>query len=1176
MNRKFIIKSLVIICTVLIGTVVFFVISPEASAHPTQYAEWSGTNPASAGGLQTVPDGFGLTAIAYGSDDDRCSVFIRTAPVDSNGLVDFTAVSFYQTTICPSGGGDDGNPGPRVEPIPDHYTTGWTWGAATGGGHSGDSSFPPDECYYQEYAPLNDINNRTGWGAAFDGTCNERGYLPGWIRGKITAPLGQVIVAVGISLANDANVSMVGMNTSHIPSIGTISADPNPIQVCSPDTTGVTTLSGFANVGWEIRLNSPTIGQLFASGVSGNYTVTSGDQVTDGMTFYLLEGGTSNVLDSIMVTHTAAGCPTLSVSLSANPSFGTAPLNGVDLTADVEGSAVGDIRYRFDCTNDGTYEHDVTNALEPYTAIDLCNYPSAGIYTVHALVDRQGVSTEATTTVNVSSVLPKTITADLVANDESDDDVTITAGGNVRYSWTSSANATSGSSTLTISPTSPDPCGNTNSNNWTITGTGGNIPPTPTCATAGGFTYTITYNVTGPGGSASDTVIVRLVAAPVPTPVPLTLTCSPSTGISMPGGKVTFTASGGQAPYFWSVGPPFNYSDWQAPFLTLQVPVGGEGQQWIINLKDNVGVKTNCILQGGQKTVNLGNIIMQAFPNPVNSGQTETVAYQLIGSETPSECKMGSVGLVTGLPNPNWNGSKFGAFAWSENKSFALAETTGFSVACFPPTGSTGSNVFGNITVTVIPANFKVFISPPSLAPQKGDTAIFKVWLDCSNFPDWVFNNYTLTYKLNGLVSGASQQTFPSLTCGNNSSANAVSVPVSTAGVPDSELGKTYQVSAQAKSPVDNAVAYSLNNTDFRFTNLTVLDGGPTSFSISVSASCIPSGGNFNMPASFFDNSVIEDGFHVWTSYQGMPSGGPSLDYGGRTYTLLSSLPANGFQDITPGHWNEIDEWVPPVDNGWVNSTSSDTGPVNFNIFNPAAVGKSAYYVVTFYKGSNESTPSNVYGPVLQQACSSPPSASSVTVTESDYCVSGPGATVSWVYSDPEGQPQSAFQVQVDDLASFNSPEFDSNKVSSGGTSYFANNLPFDKTLKARVRVWDSQNSVSNWSVSSSWKTPKHAYPKVNFSWSPLQPAVNQSVQFTDTTQFFDAGGVGQRAWSWLFKAPAPTPSSTLQNPAYTYTTTGTYNITETVTDKDGYVCALTKPIGIEKPIPVWEEVSPK
>ncbi|MBI2063459.1 MAG: PKD domain-containing protein [Candidatus Yanofskybacteria bacterium] len=207
-----------------------------------------------------------------------------------------------------------------------------------------------------------------------------------------------------------------------------------------------------------------------------------------------------------------------------------------------------------------------------------------------------------------------------------------------------------------------------------------------------------------------------------------------------------------------------------------------------------------------------------------------------------------------------------------------------------------------------------------------------------------------------------------------------------------------------------------------------------------------------------------------------------------------------------------------------------------------------------------------------------PPSASSVTVTQPDYCVSGPAATVNWSYSDPDGDPQTAFQVQVDDTgSSWNPPlTIDSGKVLGSGTSYFTGNgIPpwvWNVTYKARVRVWDSNDVVSNWSESDTWRTPRHAYPIVDFSWSPLQPAANQSVQFTDQTQFFDGGG-GDRDWDWLF---GDGNSSNNENPSHTYSDSGIFNVTSTVTDDDGFTCALTKPIGIERPIPTWKEVSPK
>ena len=65
-----------------------------------------------------------------------------------------------------------------------------------------------------------------------------------------------------------------------------------------------------------------------------------------------------------------------------------------------------------------------------------------------------------------------------------------------------------------------------------------------------------------------------------------------------------------------------------------------------------------------------------------------------------------------------------------------------------------------------------------------------------------------------------------------------------------------------------------------------------------------------------------------------------------------------------------------------------------------------------------------------------PPSATNLKITQPDYCLSGPAAIFSWNFTDPDGDTQSAYQVQVDDNSNFSSPEDDSGKVQSSHNSY--------------------------------------------------------------------------------------------------------------------------------------------
>ena len=94
-----------------------------------------------------------------------------------------------------------------------------------------------------------------------------------------------------------------------------ITADPNPIQVCDGSGLGVTKLS-WTSVGpavVEMHVNSPN-GDLFAR-TGANGTATTAKWVTNGMIFYLQDvtGEKSltpaNTLATFTAKVTSAGCP---------------------------------------------------------------------------------------------------------------------------------------------------------------------------------------------------------------------------------------------------------------------------------------------------------------------------------------------------------------------------------------------------------------------------------------------------------------------------------------------------------------------------------------------------------------------------------------------------------------------------------------------------------------------------------------------------------------------------------------------------------------------------------------------------------------------------------------------------------------------------------------------------
>jgi PKD repeat protein len=198
-----------------------------------------------------------------------------------------------------------------------------------------------------------------------------------------------------------------------------------------------------------------------------------------------------------------------------------------------------------------------------------------------------------------------------------------------------------------------------------------------------------------------------------------------------------------------------------------------------------------------------------------------------------------------------------------------------------------------------------------------------------------------------------------------------------------------------------------------------------------------------------------------------------------------------------------------------------------------------------------------------------------VSQTSPNYCISGPGATINWIYSDPQGSPQGAYQVQVTNNGSFNSPSYDSGQINSSAQSFAlpTSTLQFNNTYQARVRVWNSMGGVSGWSGSTgSWTTPPYAYPQTVFAWSPNRPGQNATVQFTDQTTFGGGNPLG-RSWSWTFGDGG---TATIQNPTHKFTNIAAYTVTETATDAANQSCSATRTINVQKPVPVIKEVAPK
>lgn len=178
--------------------------------------------------------------------------------------------------------------------------------------------------------------------------------------------------------------------------------------------------------------------------ISGSFLVGN---LTSSKNFALTCSGSGGSA-SDNVTVNVSSQPSLAVSLEAIPPAGASPLNNVDLRALVSGAATGEVRYQFDCQNDGSWEKDITVSQQPsspYIAQNLCAYSSPGTYTARVKTTRQRLVAENTTLITVnqySSNIRPTVDAGLDRQVYEGETVTLQGsgsdpdGGSVSYSWT--------------------------------------------------------------------------------------------------------------------------------------------------------------------------------------------------------------------------------------------------------------------------------------------------------------------------------------------------------------------------------------------------------------------------------------------------------------------------------------------------------------------------------------------------------------------------------------------------------------------------------------------------------------------------------------------------------------------------------------------------------------------
>jgi len=149
-------------------------------------------------------------------------------------------------------------------------------------------------------------------------------------------------------------------------------------------------------------------------------------------------------------------------------------------------------------------------------------------------------------------------------------------------------------------------------------------------------------------------------------------------------------------------------------------------------------------------------------------------------------------------------------------------------------------------------------------------------------------------------------------------------------------------------------------------------------------------------------------------------------------------------------------------------------------------------------------------------------------------------------------------------------------------TTWVKDNLLFgEKTYSWQVRVKDENNNWSDWSELKYFQTRKHAYPWIDFSWSPEKPSVDELVEFTDRSKVY--GGATKSSWDWQFPGSyfcvePEIGCESVQDPSIKFSTIPAApdnKVYLKVTDSDGFSCPGEEEITVTLPLPEYHEVPP-
>ena len=196
--------------------------------------------------------------------------------------------------------------------------------------------------------------------------------------------------------------------------------------------------------------------------------------------------------------------------------------------------------------------------------------------------------------------------------------------------------------------------------------------------------------------------------------------------------------------------------------------------------------------------------------------------------------------------------------------------------------------------------------------------------------------------------------------------------------------------------------------------------------------------------------------------------------------------------------------------------------------------------------------------------------------------------TFHWNYSDPEGDPQQSYQIQIDDDKPETPPFTDSGDSSS--PSYTPPTTPWKTWMHWNTDYWwqvkvkDDKGNWSDWSTSTLFASPSHAAPWPDFSPSKERISQNEVITFYDNSQCYLSGDTAlpcrdlDVTYEWDFDYIEPDftiDKTTKGNTTWSYTLLGAHKVKLRITDNLATCYSETETVTVTLPLPRWWEIPP-